>query len=193
VVFIEYLRPISLFHILQALNLMTQIRFDTDNFDVWIVQFHPTGDTHGGTTGSQGHDDFIEVPACLLPDFRRGTIIVGLPVGVVIELIRHKILLGIFPNQAIYFFDGAIGSQMPWGQQNVRTPCLENLAPFLTDGLRHGQEKPVAFDRTDKCQTDTCISAGGFDDGLFLGEFSRGLPIFDHPQGRSILDGSSWI
>jgi len=103
---------------------MPQIRLNTHDADVWIIFFHPSGKTHEGSAGPQSSNHHGHLSIGLLPDLRGGSKIVGLPVCGIIELIGHKIGVGVFPGQAIDLFNGAVGSQMSGGQQNIRPPRL---------------------------------------------------------------------
>ena len=117
----------------------------------------------------------------------------GLPVGRTVILVCHEIGFGVFPGQTVHLFYGAVGSQMAGGQHDFRSSCLQDFLPFDADGFRHGQEQLVSFDGTDQCQPDTCISAGGLDNGFSGSQPAGFFSGFDHVPGRSVLDRAAGV
>jgi hypothetical protein len=131
--------------------------------------------------------------AGLFPYLHCRAVVVGLPVGRVVVLVGHEIGVGVFPRQAVDLLDGAVGAQMAGCEQNLRAACPEDLLPLHAGRLAHGQQQPVALDRTDHGQADARVAAGGFDHRLARFQFARPLPFLDHGQGRPVLDGATGI
>ena len=189
---IEDPRFIRFLHVLQALQGMAQEGLDSHHLDVGIEPLHTLIEAHKGAGGAHGRHHHGDLAFGLLPDLPAGGL-VGLGIDGVIELVRQKIFVRIFPGHPINLFNGPVGPQVRRGEQELGTHALEDPFALQAGGLGHGQEQAVALDGADHGQADAGVAAGGFDDGLLRGQLACGLRRLDHAQGRTILDGTAGI
>ena len=60
-------------------------------------------------------------------------------------------------------------------------------------GVRHNDYRPVALDRTDKCEADSLVAACGLNDDAVLVQLSVFLGMLDHVECRACLDRTADI
>ena len=74
---------------------------------------------------------------------------------------------------------------------DFRPVMTDQLPPLLTDGVRHDDDCPVAFDRTDQRQADALVAAGGLHDDAVRGKETFLFRLFDHIQRGAGFDGAA--
>ena len=189
---IENPRFIRLLHIFQTLDGVAQEGLHSHHLDVGIEPLHALIEAHEGAGGAHGGHHHGDLAFGLLPDLPAGGLM-GLGIDGVVELVRQKILVRMFPGHLVDLFDGAVGPQVGRGQEEFGAHALEDAFALQAGGLGHGQEQAIALDGAHHGQTDAGIAAGGFDDGLLRGQLACGLRRLDHGQGRAVLDGTAGI
>ncbi len=171
---------------------MAQERLYSHHLDVRIEPLQALVEAHEGAGGAHGRHHHGDLAFGLLPDFPAGGLM-GMGIDGVVELVRQKILVRMFPGHPVDLFDGSVGSQVGWGQQEFGPHALEDAFALQAGGLGHGQEQAIALDGAHHGQTDAGVAAGGFDDGLLRGQLAGGFRGLDHGQGRAVLDGTAGI
>ncbi len=151
------------------------------------------GQPHKCPRGAHRRHHGIYLTIGLGHDFRSCSMVMGLPVGLIIILIRKKIFVRVLPGQAVGLFNGPVRSQVPGGKNNLGTPGFEYFFTLLTGAFGHGQGQFVALDRTDHGKTDSRISRSGFNNGLFRRQFAVRLGLTDHIQGGPVFDGPTRV
>ncbi len=106
---LEDLRAVGFPEVLEALNAVAEIGFDPDDAYRRIVLLQATGNAHQRAGGTHGGDQRADRAAGLAPDLLRRSVVVGLPVRGVVELIHGEIAAGVLAHQPVDFFDGAVG------------------------------------------------------------------------------------
>ena len=120
-------------------------------------------------------------------------VVVGLPVGLVVELVGEEIAVREFPGHGVGLLDGPVGAPFGRGQQDLGAIGLHDLAALNRGRLRHDQDAPVALGGADHGQADAGVAAGGLEDDLVFGQFAALLTRLDHGQGDPLLDRSTGI
>ena len=143
--------------------------------------------------GPHREHDHVHLAAGGLPDFLARAVVMGLPVGLVVELVDQDVLAGLFAGQAIGLFDGPVGALVAGRQQDLRPVGPENPLPLLAGRLAHRDQELVALDRADHGQADGRVAAAGLQDDLAGRQLAGGLGLLDHPQGDAVLDRPAGI
>ncbi len=172
---------------------MPEVGFDADDAHHRIVLLQTPGDSHQRAGGAHGGDQHVDRAAGLAPDLLGGSVIVGLPVRRVVELVHGEIASRVFTHQAVDFFDGAVGPEVARREQDLRAARLEDPLAFDTDRFGHGQQQAVALDGADHGQADPRVAARGLDDDLLRGQLAGTLGSLDHVQRRAVLDGPAGV
>ena len=98
--------------------------------------------------------------------------------------LRGKLLcLG---NRALH----ALGA---FGQNQLRTVCLKQVAAFDAHCLRHGENDLVASGRSDGCQANAGIAAGRLDNDRSGLQKTLCFRVVNHCLGDSVLDAAGGI
>ncbi len=172
---------VAFLHVLEALNFMTLVGLDADHANGRIEFAQCTGNAHQRSRGSHGNYHDVDFAAGGLPNLLARAVVMGLPVGLVVELVDQYILAGLFAGQAIGFFNGPIRAPVARRQKDLRPIGLENPLAFFACRLAHGDQELVALDRADHGQADGRIAAAGLQHDLARSQLAGGLGLLDHP------------
>ena len=151
---------IGLLHVLEPLDLMVVIGLNRRDADSRMILCKPLAESHGRAGRPHGGDHVSNLPCRLLPDLRPCLPIMGLPVGLTVELIGHKIQLRMLTPHGIGFFNGAVGAAFCRGQGDFRAIGLHNLPALHTGRFRHDELTAISPGGADHCQADAGIAAG---------------------------------
>ena len=152
-----------------------------------ISFLHGLENSHGRSGRAECCDNDAYLALRLFIDLRSRSVIMSGSVGRVIELVRQKISVGVFPDKIVSLFDRSVCAQRTGGEQEFRTQCLENFLPLHACGLRHGKEDAIPLYSGNHCQPDSGIAARCLDNNLSGMERSVALRRFDHRKGRPVL------
>ena len=78
-------------------------------------------------------------------------------------------------------------------QQDFRTIVADELAPFLTYGIRHYYYRPVSAHSADKCKTYSLVAAGRFDYHGIRADFACQFSLPDHIPRCTCLDRTAYV
>ncbi len=190
---VEYSGHIGLLHVLQSLHPVAGVWFNADHLDGPATLLQCPQDAHGRSRCAEGENHGVHFPVGLFEYLGPCAVIVCLGIGGVVELIGHEIAVGVFPDEVVDFFDGAVRAEGAWSKQQFGAEGLEDLLALEACCFRHGEEQPVAFDRGDNGKSDPGVSARSLDDDLAGSELSFAFGGFDHVECGSVLDGTARI
>ncbi len=184
---LENSRRVALLHILEALDLVALEGFDADDADRRIELAQDAADAHQGPGGPHREHHDVDLAAGGLPDFPARALVVGLPVGVVVELVHQDVFAGFFAAEAIGFFDCPVGAPVAGGEEDLGPVGAEDPLAFLAGRLAHRDQELVALHCADHGQADGRVAAAGLQDDLAGGQLAAGLGLLDHSQGDAVL------
>ena len=131
--------------------------------------------------------------ASLLPDFLGGGGVVGQLIILVTELVGVKIFIRVFCQQLPHPADGTVSTFVGRGQRDLGTEGLDHLAAFDGNRLAHDDLHIIALDGPDHGQSDACVTRGGLNDGLILGQSAGRFGLFDHFKGDAVLNTAGGV
>ncbi len=172
---------------------MAQIGLDPDDANPRVELLETPGNAHEGARGAHGGHQQVDPGLGLFPDLLGGSVIVGLPVGLVVELIRQPVLGGFLAHQVVGVLDGAIGAEVGRREMDVGSQGPEDADALLADCLRHGQQDAVALHGRHQCQADPGVAAGRLQNHLVRGELTRFFRFLDHPERGPVLDRAAGV
>ena len=89
--------------------------------------------------------------------------------------------------------DGALHSLCAFGQYDLRTVGLQQVAAFHTHGVRQGQDRLVTLSGSYGSQPDARVAGGRLDDGGAWFQEPLLLRVLDHGEGYTVLDGTGRV
>ena len=89
--------------------------------------------------------------------------------------------------------DSTSHSVLTAGQTHLGTIGLHQVTTLHTHGLGHGENEVIATYGRYQCQSDTCVTTGGFDDGSSRLEDAFLLSIFYHGQCDTVFHTATGV
>src|SRR5580658_9073413 len=129
----------------------------------------------------------------LLPDFVGGSVIVGLPVGLVGVLVGVEIFFGMLRGELAGHPDGAVGTVGGIGINDVGAVALQDLLALARNILRHAQGDGEAFGSAQHRIGNAGVAAGGVEQNLAGAELPTAAGFGDDVGGGAIFDRSAGV
>ena len=146
----------------------------------------------GPARSQPGHE--VRELAVNLPDnLRPGRLVVGLPVGVVIILVRIEIQFRIVPVKFTGFLNRPVGRAVRIGQDQLGPISLQNLLSLAAGVGRQAQSDFVAAMGADHGVGDPRVAARGVQDDLPRTQRAAALAFEDHIKRGAVLDRASRV
>ncbi len=131
-------RYVGLLEVLEALDLVAEVGFDTDDADFRIELAESPGASHERSRGSDRSDEVGDASLGLLPDFGGRPFVVGEGVGGVVELVGQVEPVRFVGGHLVGDLDGAVGALFGRGQQDFCSVGRQDFATFDRHALTHG-------------------------------------------------------
>ena len=142
--------------------------------------------------GSDPGDDVVETLGEVLGDLNGGGALVGLDVGLVLELLRDPRIRSLL-LQLLGARDGTLHPQLTRRQVQLGPVRLDQAAALDGERLRQHDDQAVSLDRGDQSEPDTGVPGGGLDEHGSGTDDARLLGVLDHAEGDAILDAAARI
>ena len=96
-------------------------------------------------------------------------------------------------HQGLRFCNRSCHTFGRWSQNQFRTERTQQHFAFFTHALGHGNRQLIASCRTHHCQTDTCITAGRFNNYGIFTDFARFFSSLNHRFGNAVFHAAAGI
>ena len=163
------------------------LRLHRHDFDGGILLLEVGAHAGDRAAGAHAGNEDVHLPVGVRPDLRTGRRFVGGGVGRIHELTGDEGVRDLL-GQFIGFGDGALHALCAFGEHQLGTVGLHQLAALDAHGLGHDNDDPVAPCGGDRGQSDAGVAGGGLDNDGALLEKAFGLSVVDHGFGDAVLD-----
>ena len=169
---------------------------DRPDFDIRVLRLEHLADTRDSSARADTGAKAVDRIGTLLHYLKRGVALVSLDVIDIFKLLWNKdpaVLFFHLKSHLQTFLDARTDISGVVDKLDLGAVVADELAPFLADGVGHNDDSAVTFDRADKRQPDTLISAGGLDDdgvGIYEPLLFR---LFYHIERGAGLDGTAHV
>ena len=126
-------------------------------------------------------------PIGLIPNFVRGAVIVGQPVGGIAVLIGIEIFIGIGGDHLLHATDGAIGGFVAGGHDQFRPISGKHALAFVGSAVGEAEGDRITEGCANHGVGDAGVAAGGVDDGFAGGELAALKTSVNHTERRAVF------